>query len=119
MFFKFNFTIISWFLPQLPVTGSSGDQHVVRLFRDGKPSQHCTCESTVTCSHITAAMMSLDYEYHPRNEKPNLTRYRKNVNKKADSRSRTKKKSKPLSGYRKMKRKEAQVLELHIYTYIY
>jgi hypothetical protein len=90
-------------------TDSSGEKHLVRLFRDGKPSQHCTCASTVTCSHIMAAMISIDYEYHPRNEKPNLTRYRKNVNKRADSRSGTKKKSKPSNGYGNIRRKEAQV----------
>ena len=43
------------------LNGNSGDKHLVRLFRDGKLSQYCTCESTVTFFHIMAAMISIDY----------------------------------------------------------
>ena len=104
-------TSLSALLPIISdlLTGSSGDKHLVRLFRDGKLSQYCTCESTFTCFHIMAAMISIDYYNQPRNDKSNLIRYRKNEKKRTDSKSRTKKKSKPLNKYGTMKRKEAQV----------
>ena len=91
------------------VVEGSIKNYLVRLFRDGKAGQYCTCESTVTCSHIRAAMLYIDYEPKPRNEKPNLTRMKKNANKRVDSKCGTKKSSNRGNGFRNIRRKEAQV----------
>ncbi len=71
------------------VTSLSGKKHTVTLFSPelGKAAQFCTCSSTTTCSHITAAMMSIGYVPKVpagRKKKPNGTRMRKNEKKKPD-----------------------------------
>lgn len=44
------------------VVGSSGDIYVVKLFKGGVRNQTCTCAASAICSHILAAMYSIDYE---------------------------------------------------------
>ena len=69
------------------VTSLSGKKYTVTLFSPEleKAAQFCTCSSTTTCSHITAAMMSIGYvpriASSKRNKKPNGTRMRKNEKK--------------------------------------
>ena len=73
------------------VTSLSGKKYTVTLFSPEleKAAQFCTCSSTTTCSHITAAMMSIGYvpriASSKRNKKPNGTRMRKNEKKRAGS----------------------------------
>lgn len=44
------------------VEGSSGDIYVVKLFKAGVRHQTCTCAASAICSHILAAMYSIDCE---------------------------------------------------------
>ncbi|KAK4013493.1 hypothetical protein OUZ56_026047 [Daphnia magna] len=57
-----------------------GQRHAVTLFsgENGEPHQTCTCASTVTCSHIMAATMSIGYVPRASNKRANGTTRRKN-----------------------------------------
>lgn len=58
------------------VTGSNGEEYTVRLFRDGARRFTCTCAATTTCSHLLAAMYSIDCVM-PQFKKPNTSVMRK------------------------------------------
>ena len=65
------------------VTSLSGKKYTGTLFSPelDKAAQFCTCSSTTTCCHITAAMMAIGYvpriASSKRNKKPNGTQMRK------------------------------------------
>ncbi|XP_046449334.1 uncharacterized protein LOC124197832 isoform X2 [Daphnia pulex] len=62
------------------VTGSSGEEYTVRLFRDGTRRLTCTCAATTTCTHLLAAMYSIDCVM-TQSKKPNTTAMRKKARK--------------------------------------
>jgi hypothetical protein len=62
------------------VTGSSGEEYTVHLFRDGTRRLTCTCAATTTCTHLLAAMYSIDCVM-TQSKKSNTTAMRKKARK--------------------------------------
>ena len=44
------------------VTGEDGRRHTATLFKAGKKFLSCSCGAAITCCHLLAAMMSVNYE---------------------------------------------------------
>ena len=75
------------------VVGSCGDIFTVALFKAGVRNMTCTCAASAICSHILAAMYSIDCEM-PSKKKGNITMtHRKSRSRQRYRRSGTKKPS--------------------------
>ena len=101
------------------VRAHDGVVHSVYLFagEHGDPKQYCSCPSTVTCSHIMAAMLSIGYRPRESKKRPNATTMRRNLKysksgTKGNATSTKKEKKKAsTNGLRKLKRKNPKVIK--------